>query len=520
MQGQRLGIGSDFSATYMAVRRLADLARENPFALEGKTVGLLGDMLARNAHGRQRQAGTLYAEAANMLARLAAAEPRPKTAKQAFDALDRVLRIPGKPRMAAAGAFGGLPLQIRGPVRATDAAVGPPVALADLQRLGGCPTDAAPRRAGRTLVFDAGPHRLLAVKLLRRGEDPARPAAEAAWMRRVNREAASFPERFDVPEPLAPDGASVFPVPDAHIPDANLHPKRLAMAYTAHADYFTYPNEHAPGATPDADAFLEILHRNALLAGRLAARGVVHTALIPLFHNRVQQDRRNDGGRYDWRRLGRLDRWLHSTRHPNFCASGLRDFEHFEAMGKDAGSNTLHRRLGDMVLALALTAGSWFRFKEPKLVGFTSQGGPVDARRLFDAGLPAKALNAVHSGLFKGFAGRELPPSPPVDTTALAARMIEEMGVDRHMYEVLRVRDQEDMTAEAFRDFLLDRGFTPGRIRFMVRGAEDIRIATGPHLGAFNRGVSLPELMEFAAAVSAACVAGRFSELRPFQQSL
>ena len=72
--------------------------------------------------------------------------------------------------------------------------------------------------------------------------------------------------------------------------------------------------------------------RAALLLGWLAGRGIVHEAAIPLFHNRVQRDRREDGGVYDWRLPGRLDRWLASALHPNFGLSGLRDFEHLASL--------------------------------------------------------------------------------------------------------------------------------------------------------------------------------------------
>jgi hypothetical protein len=50
-----------------------------------------------------------------------------------------------------------------------------------------------------------------------------------------------------------------------------------------------------------------MLGRNAYLMGYLAARGIIHDAPIPLFHNRTQRLRREDQGRYQWFRSGRLD---------------------------------------------------------------------------------------------------------------------------------------------------------------------------------------------------------------------
>ena len=43
-----------------------------------------------------------------------------------------------------------------------------------------------------------------------------------------------------------------------------------------------------------------------------------------------------------------------------------------------------------------------------------------------------------------------------------------------------------------------------------TKGQRDIVLMTGPHLGGFNQPISLPELIDFAAAGAARCVAGRF----------
>ena len=44
----------------------------------------------------------------------------------------------------------------------------------------------------------------------------------------------------------------------------------------------------------------------------------------------------------------------------------------------------------------------------------------------------------------------------------------------------------------------------------MQPGQSDILINSGPHLGDFNRQISLPELIEATAAMSAVCIAGRY----------
>ena len=88
--------------------------------------------------------------------------------------------------------------------------------------------------------------------------------------------------------------------------------------------------------------------------------------------------------------------------------------------------------------------------------------------------------------------------------------MIEEMGVDRHMTELLRRVDQSQMTDAEFLAFLRQRGYHKDQVDGLIREAKDILITSGPHLGDFNRQISLPELIESVSAMSAVCIAGRF----------
>jgi hypothetical protein len=92
--------------------------------------------------------------------------------------------------------------------------------------------------------------------------------------------------------------------------------------------------------------------------------------------------------------------------------------------------------------------------------------------------------------------------------------MVAEMGVDRHMTELLRRVDQQALTDREFHDFMVERGYSPDRIDTLKRGAKDILITSGPHLGDFNRQISLPELIECVAGMSAVCMAGRYAAER------
>jgi hypothetical protein len=297
----------------------------------------------------------------------------------------------------------------------------------------------------------------------------------------------------------------------------SLHPKRYAVAFAAHPDYFTYPNEPETARKLSGEQFLEVIWRNARLAGTLMSEGVVHSALIPLFHNRVQRNRRRDNGFYEWFRAGRLDQWLRSCDHPNLGFTGLRDFEHLFVY--DEKGLALYRHMGSHFLSLLLVAGSYFRNLDEKKVGLDQDGKPVDARALFDEQLLLKLIPGIFQNYYTGFVGAAYRGKLPFDLEKLASRMVEEMGVDRYMAEILRVADQNQMSDEEFRAFLTSRGYLSDRIRQLKRGEQEIVIQSGPHLGGFNEQISIPELIEAAAAMSGVCVAGKFWQER-FNQPL
>jgi hypothetical protein len=84
------------------------------------------------------------------------------------------------------------------------------------------------------------------------------------------------------------------------------------------------------------------------------------------------------------------------------------------------------------------------------------------------------------------------------------------MGVDRFMEEIFRVVDQQEMSDDELRQFLMDRGVSSEEAALRERGKEDITLFTGPHLGRFNDRISVPELIQFVSAASALCVADRY----------
>jgi hypothetical protein len=289
-----------------------------------------------------------------------------------------------------------------------------------------------------------------------------------------------------------------------------LHRDRLAIAFEIQSDYFTYVNGPREDTGLDEGDLCRVLGDCACQLGHLTSRGIVHLAPIPLFHNRVQTQRRADGGLYQWPRGGRLDRWLYSCQYPNLGLTGVRDFEHFVSWsGKTA---QLYEHIGTHLLSLVLVAGSTFRNQKPGHFGRNPDGTPVDARDLFTQSGFRELIETVVHRYYAGFVGHSTDEAAlaMLDLEGLSHRLVDELGMDRYMEEVVRVVDQQQMSDEEFMEFLVGRGLSEEQAANMQRGVEDITLLTGPHLGRFNDRISTPELIHCVSAVSALCVADRF----------
>ncbi|MBC2710192.1 MAG: SidJ-related pseudokinase [Desulfosarcina sp.] len=500
----------DFIAKHHAVADLRRLARKHMGVLDGHTISALERLLQSNAFSRVRQAYFLFREAASVMTDMATAEDDGVLGSQALASLNSLLlKTDGSAHRGVAEAMGSLPVNITGPHL----------------KNGGCPSPSAmswtrllsknqltltgiPRYIGRSLVVETSQkNRMLVVKLAKKGDTAAGLEKEIRWMETLKKPDYAVGCRFHIPTPLYVKSHRVFRInriPVAPPDTVNRHPDGLAIAFVAHRDYFVYPNHHRV----DTVSAREMLGRNAFLLGRLASNGIIHDAPIPLFHNRTQRLRRDDQGRYQWFRSGRLDRWLDSCAFPNLGLSGLRDFEHLEPFR--GGSRILYRHIGSHFLSLLLVAGSHFRCRDKAKVGLDDNGHPVDARDLFDRQVLKAMIVEVFESYFTGFTGTSASAALPVDLGRLTHCMIEEMGVDRHMTELLRRVDQQALTDSEFFAFLKERSYNASQLDDLKRGEKDILITSGPHLGDFNRQISLPELIACVAAMSAVCIAGRF----------
>jgi hypothetical protein len=434
-------------------------------------------------------------------------------ADRAFASLKEILlTTEGHAHRVSAEALGGLPFSIRGPeleeVRTQHI---PFASWPDILHQKRFRLSASPVFMGRSLVASLKDRdELLVFKLFRDKGFPISLFKEALWTQELRQGKYIFPMRFDIPEAIEIEGNYVFRLKDipVRLPESMDHcPCPCATAFIAHRDYFSYPDAGVD-LSGNQSAFSRLMFRNAWLLGRLTSWGIVHSAPIPLFHNRVQRHRRRDHGRYEWFRGGRLDRWLDSCAYPNIGLTGVRDFEHFISFKGE--SRDLYRHIGCHMLSFLLVAGSSFRRRDTSQVGFDEDGKPVDVRNLFDRAVLKEMIRGIFLSYYRGFVQREFSESIPLDLDNLVSKMIEEMGVDRHMEEILRAGDQKAMSDEEFRTFLKQRGYSDKTIRGIDKGQGDIVIHTGPHLGAFNERISLPELIESVETMSALCIAGKF----------
>ena len=507
----------DFVATYMAVSNLQYIIRTTPDILTSRTVTALRSILESSMHSSQKQIFFLYKKAADAIVSILVKTEDSALAEHSFTTLKKVIsNSTCKRHRAAAEALGSISLNINTPVDcfmmdADKVSAAPVIRLEKLcvEKAWGITHNT--KWFGRSLTKTINNDYMLVVKLLRTNDSISSLIKEAMWMENLCHIVQTFDVKFEVPCPVKIDNSYIFrlkKLPENIPAELNIHPQNYAIAFKVHKEYFIYPNHNYDGKTLSEKEFEEVLLRNTWLLGKLASIGIVHTAPIPLFHNRVQQNRRRDHGVYEWRRGGRLDQWLGSCRYPNIGLTGLRDFEHFTSI--NGQSVKLYRHIGTHILSLILITGSYFRNKDFLKSGFNSTGNPTDARDLFNKSMLKELLQKIFLNYYQSFTGNNFKGSIPFNITTLASRIIEEMGVDSHMEEILRTVDQNNMTNEEFCNYLTHTGYSKNEIAQFKRGEKNIKTNTGPHLGEFNGGISIPELIEYTATVSAFCISGKY----------
>lgn len=499
----------DFSASYMAVQYLGTHIQRFPDTITPRTLEALTTVVESQMFDRQKQVLFLYSEAADALVAMAC-HPQLPVAENIIPHLRALLSTSSDKRLRAIGqALGKLPVKFPNARQVPMTDTSPlPLGLEELVSLMG--EYASPELAwqGRSLVIRTrkGPAGVIKFATSRANADEL--LREVRWMQTLHTDTACPDHTFEVPIPVTHSGRVLFRLTSA-LPCGGPGEifQGICIAFIPCRGYYEYPNEmvnHRP-----VDQAKQIFFKNAMLLGALTARGIFHTALIPLFHNRTQQGRRNDNGAYLWEHGGRLDQWLDSCRFPNFAVSGPRDFEHL-IQAED--SRQLRHYIGEHLLSFALVIGSYFRNRDPLRRGRDENFCPCDTRDLFDPALFRELLSGVSRFYFQGLVKTDFPCASEFALDRIVRELVDElvaaMGRDEDMEETLRARDQKEMDDNDFRRFLAQRGVTD----IPAKGESDITLETGPHLGGFNRTISTPGLIDYLFRFSALCVSHCFTK--------
>ncbi len=504
---QLINSALDFSAAYMAVQYLVTHIKDFPETITGQTIEALATLLESNRFSKQKQILSLYGEASDAMVSMACHSHLP-VSDSILPRLQALLsRSSGKRLRAVGQALGKLPVHLCGPeyreLSTSDSLV---ITLDDLMLHFGKTESSTLAWKGRSLVILSQNRPCGVIKFATSQSNVEELIQEVRWLEYLNNNTICTEEPFKVPIPLKLHDRILFqltsPLP-CNGPEGIY--KGLCIAFIPCPGYFDYPNEQVTELS--LNQIKTLFFKNARLLGSLTAKGIIHTALIPLFHNRVQHGRRNDNGAYLWEHGGRLDQWLDSCRFPNFAASGLRDFEHLIQV---ENSRQLRHYIGEHLLSFTLVIGSYFRNHDPKRRGKDSNQCPSDTRDLFSPSLFSELLLGVSQSYFQGLVQKSVPhsltPHLTRRTCELTNELIGTMGRDEDMEETLRIRDQARMSDAGFTRFLRERGITD----ILVKGESDLILETGPHLGGFNQPISVPGLIDYLFWFSALCVSHCF----------
>ncbi len=507
---QLLKLKLGFSEAYLAIQYLYLHLKKTPDTITEQTVTSLLFLLESEKFENKKQAFFLYREAADTLIHLSKDATHPLAGLTIFKLQNILIKSHGKKHRAVSEALGSLPLDITGPkideFEQQDALCLPFDSLLKHLNLSNLTTM---QWHGRTLRFTMKTGKIGCMKFATSRDNITQLQIETFWLNFLLNNPPCPESTFKIPEPVTINGESTFKffnLPDIVLNNDNICNEYTAIVFLADPHYFHYPND--PEIVKKSKTSIkEIFTLNAHLLGKLTAKGMVHTALIPLFHNRVQQTRRQDQGIYQWELGGRLDKWLESSRYPNFARSGLRDFEHIISI---KNSEKLRHFIGEHILSFVLVLGSFFRNKNPNEIGFDQNGLPINTQHLFDKSLFSQILLDVVKAYYKGVTGISLKNIGRFFTASLIDDLVKSMGVDQHMEETLRIQDQINMDDADFIQFLISRGLTKDEIDKKIKGEDNIVLNTGPHLGGFNQPISVPKLVDFLFCLSSLCISDRY----------
>lgn len=499
-----------FTAAFLGLQHLETHISAGPGIITRETVDAVLHQLRSNRFEHKKQSYFLYQLASSALITICKQPEHAFTVFLIVELQKIVVTSTGNKQRAVSEALGSLPINLKGPdMESFQSDHILDVSFSKLLIKFQCKAFKTFEWVGRTLVIHLNKKKNLCIKFLKQNQDPLELSQEASWLSYLSQNTQIRIDSRQFPEPVLISKKSLFHISDIpadiQFPDG-VSTTRAAIAYLAVPEYFHYLNE--PEVLDHQDnSFPACFRKNAYQLGELMSNGIIHTALIPLFHNRVQQTRRQDQGRYLWEHGGRLDQWLHSCRYPNFAKSGLRDFEHLLSV---SDSSQARHFIGEHLLSFILVLGSYFRNLKPQKIGLDQAGFPYDCRYQFDSLIFKNTLETIFNDYYKGVTGCSVKQLKAFVSHELIQQLIDAMGIDNHMEETLRIHDQNQMTREEFETFLKDKGMSQTCIQELIPGEQDIVLQTGPHLGGFNQTIGIPALIELLFCLSSLCVSDRY----------
>ncbi len=498
---------SDFSSLFLIIKNIASDGFYNKSFESESFIKDISKLIQSKKHENQSKSFFLYREIADILVQILTISKHREIKKACSDELLKNIRIASGDKLRAIGAScATLPLNINhSPLPAFENGV-TKISLEDF--LSKYKVINKIKWLGRCLLYKSY-DKIIVLKFAKKNDSVESLLKETFWMKFLNANIEN-PD-FIVPIPIEIGSNYLLSIKDIEIEtDFEIHEDNIAIAFETTENYYVYPNENANGM--DETIFQNIVHQNSKLLGKLSGIGLIHTALIPLFHNRVQSNRREDDGLYLWEKGGRLDSWLSSCKYPNFGKSGLRDFEHIEIF---KNSNNLYREIGNHFLSFILVIGSFFRNigrkgmeKSNKLGAYGVKDERADCRDLFDIELFKNIINKIFKLYFENFTG--VKGSKLNVENSFVEKLVVEMGYDKNMDEIIRVVDQKELSQEEFTSMLLCKGLKTEDISKIKKDDKDIVLRTGPHLGSFNGKISVPELTDYLVKASSLCMVGKY----------
>jgi hypothetical protein len=286
---------------------------------------------------------------------------------------------------------------------------------------------ANPQVEDRKIIIDLDNVDRLILKFSRAKEDHINLAVEAARLEYLHRNKTSFKIEGDVTEALNVQGKQLF-----HF-KAPPFGRTSGISDQAVAIAYILPQKSRRVYLNDPRIQPNIMSKAAMIGikdlARLAKAGIIHTALIPLYHNREDERPYEWYWRYNTRGgeyilgggAGRLDRWLYNCRFPNLMLYGLNDFEHMEYK-PDISAENMRNETGNHLLSWTLVVGSYF--KERK----NFAGDEVRFKELLRAGF---------NGYYEEITGRKSHLDSFINWDELCEELIDEMRSDKWKHDTI-----------------------------------------------------------------------------------